>query len=126
MLFCYHSREWNFSIALKFNSVNKFFELFSTFKTIYSIHAICMISGSKGQKDVHACMIGLFTLGPAKYEEVAIYAVNLRIPNICRIAQVALATKQFVISVRVKRLIKVKRLTRQHNMLRYAINHKWI
>ena len=41
-----------------------------------------MISGSKGQKAVHACMIRLLNLGPAEHEEVAIYAVNQRIPNI--------------------------------------------
>jgi len=29
-------------------------------------------------------------LGPAKHEEVAIYAVNMRIPNVCRIARVTL------------------------------------
>ena len=33
----------------------------------------------------------LLNLGPAKHEEVAIYEVNLRIPNVCRIAG---ATKQ--------------------------------
>ena len=41
-----------------------------------------MISGSKCQKAVHACMIRLLTLGPAEHEEVAIYAVNQRIPNV--------------------------------------------
>ena len=41
-----------------------------------------MISGAKGQKAVHACMIRLLTLGPAEHEEVAIYAVNQRIPNV--------------------------------------------
>ena len=41
-----------------------------------------MIPGSKGQKAVRACTIKLLNLGPAKYEEVAIYAVNQRIPNI--------------------------------------------
>ena len=40
------------------------------------------IPGSKGQKAVRACTIKLLNLGPAKYEEVAIYAVNQRIPNI--------------------------------------------
>ena len=34
--------------------------------------------------DFHACMKGHIHLKPAKYEEVVIYAVNLRIPNICR------------------------------------------
>ena len=44
-----------------------------------------MIPGSKGQKAVRACTIKLLNLGPAKYEEVAIYAVNQRIPNILRV-----------------------------------------
>jgi len=55
-----------------------------------------MMSGSKGQKAIHACMIRLFTLRPAKHEKVAIYAVNSRISNVYRIVIVALATKQFV------------------------------
>ena len=41
-----------------------------------------MISGSKGQRAVHACMIRLLILGPAEHEEVAIYVVNQRIPNV--------------------------------------------
>ena len=40
-----------------------------------------MMPGSKGQKAVRACTIKLLTLGPAKHEKVAIYAVNQRIPN---------------------------------------------
>ena len=48
-----------------------------------------MIPGSKGQNAVHACMIRLLNLGPAKHEEVAIYVVNQRIPNVYRIARVA-------------------------------------
>ena len=47
-----------------------------------------MMPGSKGQKAVHACMIRLLNLGPAKHEKVAIYAINLRISNVCRIAKV--------------------------------------
>ena len=35
-----------------------------------------MMPGSKGQKAVHACMIRLLNLGPAKHEKVAIYVVN--------------------------------------------------
>ena len=38
-----------------------------------------MMPGSKGQKAVHACMIRLLNLGPAKHEKVAIYVVNQRI-----------------------------------------------
>ena len=34
-------------------------------------------------------MIRHFTLGPAKHEEAAIYAVNQRISNVCRIVGVA-------------------------------------
>ena len=41
-----------------------------------------MISGSKGQKAVRACTIRRLNLGPAEHEEVAIYAVNQRIPNV--------------------------------------------
>ena len=55
--------------------------------------------GSKGQKAVYACIIRLLNLGPAKHEEVAIYLVNLRIPNVCRIAGIAFAMKQSVASV---------------------------
>ena len=47
-----------------------------------------MMPGSKGQNVVLACKIRHLNLGPAKHEEVAIYAVNLRIPNVYRIAGV--------------------------------------
>ena len=56
-----------------------------TFVMIYN-----MMPGSKGQKAVHACMIRLLNLGPAKHEKVAIYVVNQRISNVCRIAGAAL------------------------------------
>ena len=46
-----------------------------------------MISGSKGQKVVRACTIRLLTLGPAKHEEVAIYIVNQRIPNVLELRE---------------------------------------
>ena len=49
-----------------------------------------MIQGSKVQKAVHACMIRLLNLGPAKHEKVAIYVVNQRISNVYRIAGAAL------------------------------------
>ena len=39
-------------------------------------------------KLVHACMIRGWTLVPAKHEKVAIYAINPRISNVCRIAKV--------------------------------------
>ena len=45
--------------------------------------------GSKGQKAVHACMIRLLNLGPAKPEEEVICVANQRIPNVCRIAGAA-------------------------------------
>ena len=48
-----------------------------------------MIPVSKGQKAVRACTIRLLNLGHAKYEKVAIYAVNQRILNIWRIAGAA-------------------------------------
>ena len=44
--------------------------------------------GYKGQSVVLACKIRHLNLGPAKHEEVAIYAVNMRIPNVYRIARV--------------------------------------
>ena len=46
--------------------------------------------GYKGQSVVLACKIRHLNLGPAKHEEVAIYAVNMRIPNVYRIARVTL------------------------------------
>ena len=52
-----------------------------TFVMIYN-----MMPGSKGQKAVHACMIRLLNLGPAKHEEGVICVTNQRIPNVCRIA----------------------------------------
>ena len=48
-----------------------------------------MMPGSKGQKAVHACMIRLLNLGPAKHEEEVICVANQRIPNVCRIAGAA-------------------------------------
>ena len=50
---------------------------------------IMMMPGSKGQKAVHACMIRLLNLGPAKHEEEVICVANQRIPNVCRIAGAA-------------------------------------
>ena len=41
-----------------------------------------MISEAKDQKAVRACTIRRLNLGPAEHEEVAIYAVNQRIPNV--------------------------------------------
>ena len=41
-----------------------------------------MIPVSKGQKAVRARTIRLLSLGHAKYEKVAIYAVNQRISNV--------------------------------------------
>ena len=46
-----------------------------------------MISGSKGQKVVRARTIRLLTLGPVKHEEVAIYEVNQRIPNVLELRE---------------------------------------
>ena len=48
-----------------------------------------MMPGAKGQNAVHACMIGHLNLRPAKHEEVAIYIVNQRIPNVFRITKAA-------------------------------------
>ena len=49
-----------------------------------------MMPRFKGQNVVLACKIRHLNLRPAKHEEVAIYAVNLRIPNVYRIAGVIL------------------------------------
>ena len=49
-----------------------------------------MISVSQVQKAVRACTIRLLNLGHAKHEKAAIYAVNQRILNVCRIAGAAL------------------------------------
>ena len=49
-----------------------------------------MIPVSKVQKAVRACTIRLLNLGHAKHEKAAIYAVNQRILNVCRIAGAAL------------------------------------
>ena len=54
-----------------------------------STYLLLMMPGSKGQKAVHACMIRLLNLGPAKHEKVAIYVVNQRISTDCRIAGAA-------------------------------------
>ena len=62
-----------------------------------------MMPGSKGQKAVHACMIRLLNLGPAKHEKAAIYVVNQRISNVCRIAGAASQRSNSQASVRVKR-----------------------
>ena len=59
-------------------------------KIIINFAVISMMPGSKGQNVVLACKIRHLNLGPAKHEEVAIYAVNMRIPNVCRIARVTL------------------------------------
>ena len=56
---------------------------------IYYNSQYMMISGAKGQKAVHACMIRLLNLGPAKHEEEVICVANQRIPNVCRIAGAA-------------------------------------
>ena len=54
---------------------------------------VSVIMKYQGQKaESRSCLHDkTFELGTAKHEEVAIYEVNLRIPNVCRIAG---ATKQ--------------------------------
>ena len=54
-----------------------------------------MMPRLKGQNVVLACKIRHLNLEPAKHEEVAIYAVNMRIPNVYRIVRVR-STEQFV------------------------------
>ena len=48
-------------------------------------------------------MIRFLTLGPAKHEKVAIYVVNQRISNVCRIAGAALQRSNSKASIGVKR-----------------------
>ena len=57
--------------------------------------------GDKSLKAGRACTARLLTLGPAKYEEEAIYAVNPRIPNVYRSAGVR-STEQSVSIVYMK------------------------
>ena len=61
----------------------------SIFFHVQTLFNFMMMPGSKGQKAVHACMIRLLNLGPAKHEKVAIYVVNQQISNVCRIAGAA-------------------------------------
>ena len=75
----------------------KEFHPFQGIKKDRALQCIClilsffnfMIPVSKGQKAVRACTIRLLNLGHAKYEKVAIYAVNQRISNIWRIVEAA-------------------------------------
>ena len=55
--------------------------------TEQSVSLFAIQQGTKS-KLVHACMIRDWTLVPAKHEKVAIYAINPRISNVCRIAEV--------------------------------------
>ena len=48
----------------------------------YVNNSYFMIPVSKGQKAVRVCTIRRLNLGHAKYEKVAIYAVNQRISNV--------------------------------------------
>ena len=63
---------------------------FSTFFLFFPLFfcALFEMPGSKDQNVVLACKIRHLNLGPAKHEEVAIYAVNMRIPTGYRIARV--------------------------------------
>ena len=55
--------------------------------TEQSVSLFAIQQGTKSRL-VHACMIRDWTLVPAKHEKVAIYAINPRISNVCRIAKV--------------------------------------
>ena len=46
------------------------------------------IPGSKVTNAEHACMQRHLNLNPVKHEEVAIYVINQRIPNVCKIARI--------------------------------------
>ena len=58
----------------------------------------------KRTKAVRACTIKHLFLEPAKHEEVAIYIVNQRIPNVCRIVE-QLAAEQSVSIVKLSHII---------------------
>ena len=62
-----------------------------------------MIPWSKISNDVRACTIKHLNLEPAKHEEAAIYIVNQRIPNVCRIVRAAFAAEQFVDISKIKK-----------------------
>ena len=64
-----------------------------------------MRPGAKGQNAVHACMIRYLSFWAAKHKEVAIYAVNQRIPNVCRIAGAAKQRSNSQASVGAKYLL---------------------
>ena len=49
---------------------------------------IPVIPGVKVTNAEHACMQRHLNLKPAKHEEVAIYVINQRIPNGCKIARI--------------------------------------
>ena len=66
-----------------------------------------MMPGSKGQNVVLACKIRHLNLGPAKHEEVAIYAVNMRIPNVLKFRKLLWSNSQA--SFNVERRIKNKK-----------------
>ena len=59
---------------------------FSTFFLFFQsiFYALFEMPGSKDQNVVLAFKIRHLNLGLAKHEEVAIYAVNMRIPNVYR------------------------------------------
>lgn len=81
-----------------------------------------MISGSKGQKAVRACTIRLLNLGPAKHEEVAIYVVNQRIPNVLELRELlcsgAIRGYQVKVKIELKGQQKVKKCN--HSVYEWA------
>ena len=84
-----------------------------------------MIPESKGQKAVHACMIRLLNLGPAKHEKVAIYVVNQRISNVCRIAGAASLQSNYSVMIYLKKrsgygCIPYASTSSRHNQNRYS------
>ena len=63
--------------------------LFQLFYTLADSVIVGKTLGADSLAAVRACTIRLLSLGHAKYEKVAIYAVNQRISNIWRIAGAA-------------------------------------
>ena len=79
------------------------FILFLEFRFTFLPFFYMMMPGSKGAKTVRACTIRVLTLGPAKHEKAAIYAVNPRISNVYRIAGAVLQRSNSQASARVQR-----------------------
>ena len=83
-----------------------------------------MISRSKVQKAVHACMIRLLNLEPAEHEEAAIYVVNQRIPNVRELRELLCSGAICGYQVRCKRSFGPNIILIRKRYLRKAIQDK--